>query len=108
MKHVFLSITLSVLVAGQAFSIDGPLDSAKLLIATNKTGDAIPVLEKLMKEDPSRAPHNYFLGMCLIKEGIRIEEAVGYLEKAAADYSKIDLDPGMGEPEFCWYYLLIG
>ena len=84
------------------------LDSAKLLIASNKTRDAIPVLEGLMKTDPSSTPHNYFLGMCLMKEGIRIEEAVKYLEKAATAYSKTDIDPGMGEPEFCWYYLVIG
>ncbi len=85
-----------------------PLDQAKLLVATNKTRDAIPVLENLIKLDPSSAPHNYFLGMCLIKEGIRIEEAVGYLEKAAVDYAKTDLDPGMGEPEFVWYYMVVG
>jgi tetratricopeptide (TPR) repeat protein len=84
-----------------------PLEKAKLLIASNKTQDAIPVLEGLMKADPAAAPHNYFLGMCLVKEGIRIEEAVKYLEKAALDYSKKDIDPGMGEPEFCWYYLVI-
>lgn len=85
-----------------------PLESAKLLIASNKTSDAIPVLEDLMKMDPNAAPHNYFLGMCLMKEGIRIDEAISYLEKAAEDYSKTDVDPGMGEPEFCWYYLVIG
>lgn len=85
-----------------------PLDQAKLLVATNKTRDAIPVLEKLIKADPQSAPHNYFLGMCLIKEGIRIEEAVKYMEKAAKDYSKTDLDPGMGEPEFAWYYQVVG
>lgn len=108
MKRIFISLTLLILTANLAFSANGPLDSAKLLIATNKTRDAIPVLENLMKEDPSQAPHNYFLGMCLIKEGIRIEEAVKYLEKAAIDYSKHDIDPGLGEPEFCWYYLIIG
>jgi tetratricopeptide (TPR) repeat protein len=84
-----------------------PLDQAKLLVATNKTRDAIPVLEKLLMKDPSSAPNNYFLGMCLVKEGLRIEEAVKYLEKAAVDYSKTDLDPGMGEPEFVWYYMVI-
>jgi len=90
------------------FADSGKLDSAKLLIASNKTRDAIPILEELIKEDPSQPPHNYFLGMCLVKEGIRIEEAVKYIEKAAVEYSKEDFDPGMGEPEFCWYYLVIG
>jgi tetratricopeptide (TPR) repeat protein len=79
-----------------------------VLIASNKTSDAIPLLEELMKKDNAPAAYNYFLGMCLIKEGVRIEEAVAYLEKAGADYSKTDLNPGMGEPEFCWYYLVIG
>ena len=102
---VFLSSTLT---AGFAVKDSSPLDQAKLLVATNKTRDAIPVLENLIKADPESAPHNYFLGMCFIKEGIRIEEAVKYLEKAADEYSKTDLDPGMGEPEFCWYYLVIG
>ncbi len=104
---------LTVLVFLSSFSVgiakdSSPLDQAKLLVATNKTRDAIPVLENLIATDPESAPHNYFLGMCLIKEGIRIEEAVGYLEKAAEDYSKTDLDPGMGEPEFVWYYQVIG
>ena len=65
-----------------ASAIEPQLDKAKVLIASNKTRDAIPLLEELIKLDASPAPHNYFLGMCLIKEGIRIEEAVKYLEKA--------------------------
>ena len=101
---VFTVITLS----NFTYAIEPQLDKAKVLIASNKTRDAIPVLEDLLKSNPASAPHNYFLGMCLIKEGIRIEEAVGYLEKAAFDYSQTDIDPGMGEPEFCWYYLVIG
>jgi len=108
MKRIIPFILMFSLISTAAFSESGQLDSAKLLIASNKTRDAIPVLEKLMKEDPTQAPYNYFLGMCLIKEGIRIDEAVTYLEKAAVDYSKTDIDPGLGEPEFCWYYLIIG
>jgi hypothetical protein len=105
-----LALVLICCFAGTSYSNTDSkeLDSAKLLIATNKTRDAIPVLEGLMKVDPKAAPHNYFLGMCLIKEGIRIKEAVNYLQKASVDYSKNDIDPGMGEPEFCWYYLVIG
>lgn len=87
---------------------DPKLDSAKLLIASNRTTDAIPILEELLNADPASAPNNYFLGMCLIKEGIRIEEAVKYLEKASTDYSTNDIDPGLGEPEYCWYYLVVG
>ena len=84
------------------------LDKAKVLIASNRTRDAIPLLEDLLQKDNAPAAYNYFLGMCLIKEGIRIEEAVAYLEKAGEDYAKTDINPGMGEPEFCWYYLVIG
>lgn len=102
-------IFLFALATNFCFGKDGsPLEDAKLLVASNKTRDAIPMLEKLIESDPQSAPNNYFLGLCLIKEGIRIEEAVRYLEKAATDYSKTDIDPGMGEPEFCWYYLVIG
>lgn len=107
LTSLLLSVLLLSNVSVQAEDAS-PLESAKLLIASNKTRDAIPVLESLMKVDPNAAPHNYFLGMCLMKEGIRIDEAINYLEKAAVDYSKTDVDPGMGEPEFCWYYLVIG
>ncbi|MCB9187352.1 MAG: SPOR domain-containing protein [Flavobacteriales bacterium] len=109
MKTLNLLLVLLLLNVGFTTAKDStPLDQAKLLVATNKTRDAIPVLEKLIAAEPESAPHNYFLGMCLIKEGIRIEEAVKYLEKAAVDYSSTDLDPGMGEPEFVWYYMVIG
>ncbi len=108
MHRIVLILLANMLLIGTIIGAESQLDKAKILIATNKTSDAIPILEKLMKKDPSLAPHNYFLGMCLIKEGIRIKEAVGYLEKAAVDYSQNDIDPGMGEPEFCWYYLIIG
>ncbi|MCB0755111.1 MAG: hypothetical protein H6603_03180 [Flavobacteriales bacterium] len=112
MKTISSLLLASFLIFGyqvQTFAKDSsPLDQAKLLVATNKTRDAIPVLEKLIASDPESAPHNYFLGMCLIKEGVRIEEAVNYLVKAAEHYSKTDLDPGMGEPEFVWYYQVIG
>jgi len=101
---VCTALTLSNL----ATAVEPQLDKAKVLIASNKTKEAIPLLEELIKLDASPAPHNYFLGMCLIKEGIRIEEAVKYLEKAGDEYAKTDLDPGMGEPEFSWYYLVIG
>ena len=100
-----LLICNSNIVSGKEIT---PLEKAKLLVATNKTRDAIPVLEQLIASDPSEAAHNYFLGMCLIKEGVRIEEALKYLETAAVDYSKTDLDPGMGEPEFVWYYMVVG
>jgi len=107
-KLLIISLLFSSAFGQTLMAKDGtPLEEAKLLVATNKTRDAIPMLEKLLESDPDAAPHNYFLGMCLVKEGIRIEEAAKYLEKAAIDYSKTDLDPGMGEPEFVWYYMVI-
>ncbi|TNF23701.1 MAG: hypothetical protein EP314_08890 [Bacteroidetes bacterium] len=108
MRTIKIIVLLSLIAFSGVAKDDSPLEEAKLLVASNRTRDAIPVLEKLMSNDPNSAPNNYFLGMCLIREGIRIQEAVNYLEKAASDYSRIDLDPGMGEPEFCWYYLVIG
>ena len=107
-NKALVSLFLFILLSTTSWSIEPQLDKAKVLIASNKTRDAIPLLEELMKKDNNQAAHNYFLGMCLIKEGIRIEEAVAYLEKAGADYAKTDINPGMGEPEFCWYYLVIG
>lgn len=105
-KTVYL-ILMVLMSTSIGFAQKSPLSEAKLLVANNKTRDAIPILEKLIAQDAEAAPHNYFLGMCLVKEGIRIEEAVKYLERAAEEYSKTDLDPGMGEPEFVWYYLVV-
>jgi len=107
-NKALVSLFVFILLSTTSWSIEPQLDKAKVLIASNRTRDAIPLLEDLMKKDNNQAAYNYFLGMCLIKEGIRIEEAVAYLEKAGADYAKTDINPGMGEPEFCWYYLVIG
>lgn len=83
------------------------LDSAKVLVASNRTGAAIPILEHLMARDPQDAAHNYFLGLCLVRESIRIPEAISYLEKAAKLYASMDVDPGMGEPELVHFYLVV-
>jgi tetratricopeptide (TPR) repeat protein len=83
------------------------LDSAKVLVATNKTREAIPVLERLIRTDSEVAAHNYFLGQCLVREGIRIGEAIKLLEKAARMYNELDVDPGMNEPELVHFYLVI-
>jgi len=107
-NRIAFLVCTALTLSNFATAVEPQLDKAKVLIASNKTKEAIPLLEELIKLDASPAPHNYFLGMCLIKEGIRIEEAVKYLEKAGDEYAKTDLDPGMGEPEFSWYYLVIG
>lgn len=109
MTHKITLMLFSMLLGWKCACAEKPtLNQAKVLIASNKTSEAIPILEKLMLGNAQAPAHNYFLGMCLIKEGVRIGEAVGYLEKAGAAYATTDLDPGMGEPEFCWYYLVIG
>lgn len=107
MRRTELSL-LFVLFAFAAHAQSSLLDSAKLMVASNRTREAIPIFETLMDQDKEAPPHNYFLGLCLIREGIRIEEATTLLTKAAEAYSRTDFDPGMGEPEFCWYYLVIG
>lgn len=96
-----------MLTAGISTAQTTPLDSAKVLVASNRTRDAIPVLERLIKADPHLAAHNYFLGLSLVREGIRISEATGYLEKAAGLYAATDVNPGMGEPELVHFYLTI-
>lgn len=100
---LFFLMLLSGMVG--AVAQDTALDSAKVLVASNRTRDAIPVLERLMAADPTKAAHNYFLGLCLVREGIRIPEATAYLEKAAGLYAAMDFNPGMGEPELVHYYL---
>jgi tetratricopeptide (TPR) repeat protein len=102
--------TLTVLFSAALVSLaqtSSPLDSAKVLVASNRTRDAIPVLERLMVSDPRHPAHNYFLGLCLVREGTRISEATALLEKAAALYAGLDVDPGMGEPELVHFYLVI-
>lgn len=105
-KQVFLIATM-LLMAGMILAQSTALDSAKVLVASNRTRDAIPVLEKLILTDRGSAPHNYFLGQCLVREGIRIAEATEYLEQAAQLYAAIDVNPGMGEPELVHFYLAI-
>lgn len=105
-KQAFL-IAPMLLMAQMVMAQSTALDSAKVQVASNRTRDAIPVLERLIAKDRAHAPHNYFLGQCLVREGIRIQEAVGYLEKAAELYAATDVDPGMGEPELVHFYLTI-
>jgi len=105
-KHGFLVGTM-LMMTQMVIAQSAALDSAKVLVASNRTRDAIPVLERLIAKDRAHAPHNYFLGQCLVREGIRIEEATGYLEKAAKLYAATDVDPGMGEPELVHFYLTI-
>lgn len=108
MKHIGLVLTLAIVAqAHLGFAQLLPLDSAKTLVASNRIGEAIPKLERLMAEDPRNAAHNYFLGLCLVRENRRIPEAIDLLENAATIYGQMDVDPGMGEPEYVHFYLVI-
>lgn len=106
-RLVLLLCAVLMLFGSQIFAQLSPIDSARVMVASNRTRDAIPLLERLMKEDASKVAHNYFLGQCLVREGIRIPEAIGLLEKAAGLYNAMDVDPGMGEPEYVHFYLII-
>jgi tetratricopeptide (TPR) repeat protein len=108
MKSLLTAAILSLLAIGPSFGQSPPLDSAKTFVASNRLREAIPILERIILTNPTRAAHNYFLGLCLVREGIRIQEAVQYLEKAAAIYGATDVNPGMGEPEMVHFYLTIG
>lgn len=108
MKRVgVLTIVLLSLWCAKGNAQTPLLDSAKVLVATDRIRDAIPLLEMLMRKNPTRAAHNYFLGQCLVREGIRISEAVALLEKAAQLYNRQDVDPGMNEAELVHFYLVI-
>ena len=83
------------------------LDKAKLLIANNRIDDAVSMLRMLYRKDPHSPEHNYFLGVCMVRSGKDLPEAIGHLDAATEYYSSNDIDPGMGEPEFVWFYLVI-
>ena len=83
------------------------LDKAKLLIANNRIDDAITLLRRLFRKDPHDPQHNYFLGVCMVRSGDNIREAIDRLNTATDYYMTNDIDPGMGEPEFVWFYLVI-
>ncbi len=83
------------------------LDKAKLLIANNRIDDAISLLRMLHRKDPESPQHNYFLGVCLVRSGKDMTEAIDHLNAATEFYNSQDVDPGMGEPEFVWFYLVV-
>lgn len=83
------------------------LDKAKLLIANNRIDDAVSMLRMLYRKDPHSPQHNYFLGVCMVRAGKDLPEAIGHLDAATEYYNSNDIDPGMGEPEFVWFYLVI-
>lgn len=83
------------------------LDQSKLLIANNRVKDAIGMLRELHSEQPDVPEHNYFLGVCLVRSSGNLEEAIKFLNAATEYYNSNDIDPGMGEPEFVWFYLVV-
>ena len=91
-------------------STDGTLsklDESKLLIANNRVSEAIGILRELHAAQPDVPEHNYFLGVCLVRSNGNLEEAIRFLNAATEYYNSNDIDPGMGEPEFVWFYLVV-
>lgn len=83
------------------------LDSVKLLIAANRTAEALPVVSRLVAVEPGNPHANYFLGLCHVRLAQEAEKAIPHLELAANYYKVHDIDPGMAEPELVWYYLVM-
>lgn len=83
------------------------LDESKLLIANNRVSEAIGILRELHAAQPDVPEHNYFLGVCLVRSNGNLEEAIRFLNAATEYYNSNDIDPGMGEPEFVWFYLVV-
>lgn len=85
-------------------------NQAKLHLANHKLSQAIPILEKLWKNDPNNANLNYLLGLCYVKEDVKISNAVELLEAASSIYTK-NYESGSNRerraPEYVYYYLTI-
>lgn len=85
-------------------------NQAKLHLANHKLNQAIPILEKLWKQDPANANLNYLLGLCLVKEDLQIPKAVELLETASVIYTE-NYEAGTVQerraPEYVYYYLTI-
>jgi tetratricopeptide (TPR) repeat protein len=85
-------------------------NQAKLHLANHKLADAIPILEKLWKKDPGNANLNYLLGLCYVKEDVKIKMAVELLEASSIIYSrdyKSESNQERRAPEYVYYYLTI-
>jgi len=85
-------------------------NTAKLHLANHKIDRALPILEELWYKDQENANLNYLLGLCYVKEGVKIGQAVELLETASNLYST-DYDAGSNKerraPEYVYYYLTI-
>jgi hypothetical protein len=85
-------------------------NQAKLHLANHKLNQAIPILEGLWNSDPKNANLNYLLGLCYVKEDIKINESVELLETASSLYAT-DYAAGSSRerraPEYVYYYLTI-
>jgi tetratricopeptide (TPR) repeat protein len=102
-----LRIVIAVIILPLAGRAQDPLDSIKLLIASNRTSEALPLAQQLVQREPLNPHANYFLGLCHMRLGTGTDVAIPHLEQASAYYAKPDIDPGMAEPELVWYYLVL-
>lgn len=111
MKTIVLSLMLSLL-AGQIIAQNDEIsfNQAKLHLANHKLTQAVPILERLWAKDPQNANLNYLLGLCYVKEDMKIKTAVELLETASQIYTR-EYESGSGHerraPEYVYYYLTI-
>ncbi len=84
---------------------------AKVLLASNKNEEAIPVLESLYDRAPENANVAYHLGSTYIQEEKKVRKAVKILEFAkenySSDYDKLSVFE-KNASEYSFYYLIIG
>ncbi|UTW63619.1 tetratricopeptide repeat protein [bacterium SCSIO 12741] len=82
----------------------------KLLIASHKESDAIPLLEELYSRDKDNANVAYLLGLCYVKSYQKIPRAIDLLEKASEEYTRFYDKTSIterGVSEYVYYYLIV-
>lgn len=106
---LFVSCILSVSAVSQTDKNE-TFNEAKLHLANHKLNMAIPILERLWRDDPGNANLNYLLGLCYVKEDVNAEKAVELLETASSIYTE-NYQAGSNRerraPEYVYYYLTI-
>lgn len=113
MKKLIAAVVLLCTTVSLLAQTDGGPDNfnqAKLHLANHKLNQAIPILEKLWRDDPENANLNYLLGLCYVKEDQQIPKAVELLETASQLYVH-NYESGSNKekraPEYVYYYLTI-
>lgn len=82
----------------------------KLHLANHQEAEAIPILEKLFKENPTNFNLAYLLGYCYVKQEKQIDRAIRLLSVASRSYSEKYDPTSLTEKkvsEYVFYYLII-